>query len=373
MALDDHFNPSNLAGRIVRTPPLPVAGFWSRLLAFGLDWIILRFAFYGLALVAREPLLSLGPWAARLSALLMFAYFWLGDGPVGKGRTLGKWIFSLRVIQAEDGAVLSYKRAALRAIVLFPTIVWANYFILPTTLPFPDTPATLWAAILLSLGVFLSLYLAQLIHTAFNPTRQGFHDVAAHSLVIGAEHDETTWEKLQEIAGMAGMQRVRRAHHSGMITLLATLVLFGFYTHREVRSPSDPKDREGVRELNTILVAKNLKLEFRPYATPLSEEEVAKQGGERPTTPTLALDPEGPPRRVEILLLRAGKETRSPAEARAEIAEIAQWIHRYLHEKAERTSNPLPAGSILSFIYQEYLDLVIYKQGFEVLREERPW
>ena len=199
MSIDDLINPASFGARYARTPTLPVAGFWLRLGAFVVDWLILYCFLYGLARIARTPLLALGAWAPAISTLGMFLYFWFGNGPFGKGKTLGKAIVGLRVIAAEDGRPLDWRRSLIRTAILFPPNLWTNYLILSWALPENPSLTQTWIATSLRENLWAALYLAQIIYVTLNPTRQGFHDTLSHSLVLTKENSDVVWETLERL------------------------------------------------------------------------------------------------------------------------------------------------------------------------------
>lgn len=402
MSIDEGLSPNALGRSLPSAPKLPVAGFLIRLLAFALDCILLRLFLYLLALVAREPMLALGPWSGRLAAALLFAYFWLGDGPVGRGRTVGKAVLNLRTVAAEDGRPLGWGRSALRAAILCPPRLWMFYFVAPFFTPGPWGVVAEAVALRLSEYLTLALILAQVFHTLLNPTRQGLHDTAARSLVLGLGQEETTWERIEEALGREGMTRVKMARRSGWICLVATFALLSFFYAKSFRSPEAQLTLRQFREMQSAL--DRYKYQLAPPSRPMRLSEAEKAAGATETsdasaTQTLELA-EGAaiPLYQEYPVLRLGRDTRSVEVIRGEFNEFIDWqmestrrfeseYRRFLRERqaAEAASGekgakppaelppPYPAGSKLVFIYQEFLDLALYQQAYEVLRESRRW
>jgi len=411
MALDDHFDASKLAGNITRAPKLPVAGFWVRIIAFVVDTILLGFLLYGLSLIAREPLLAMGPWATWLAAAAIAAYFFLGDGPIGKGRTVGKLLMQIRTVDARDGGPVSLDRAAIRALILLPPYFWMQGFIAPSLHPFPTSLTEM-----MILGAFplvtLGLILAQIVHVAFNPTKQGIHDVAGRTLVLAADQRNTTWETLKEEAGPVGLERIRRSRQVAWITFAVAVLFLGFNNSQRIRAMSKEglleKEFTRNREMNRF----GVQLVFQPVpvtiqgetengapadstpGTKATAEATGSKGtadsaapatkGDESTTATLS---QPIPRQYRVLALHRGDDPRSPSEIRRELERLAISFMDYLHEvvedelerqrsavaegKLEAVTEPIPPGSTIVFIYQEYLDLVLYQNGFEVAQIER--
>lgn len=102
-------------------PRQPFAGFVLRVSEFAIDLVLLYFFAYTLELAFRKPLLELGPTLQLLWGGGTFAYFWLANGPVGKGVTLGKAILDLRVVRI-DGNPLTLGQSFVRTLVQLPYI-----------------------------------------------------------------------------------------------------------------------------------------------------------------------------------------------------------------------------------------------------------
>ncbi len=394
MALDDHFDASRLAGHIERPPRLPVGGVWARLIAFITDWILLKFLFYALALGVREPLLDLGRGASYLAGAIIFLYFWLGDGPLGKGRTVGKALMGLRTVSASDGRILSPGRAALRAAILLPPYLWFAAFVTPSLKLSPGSAAGIFVFSALPLVMWIALYIGQVLYVSLNPTRQGFHDEAAGSLVLGIDQLGTTWSVLEEQAGAAGMLRRRKARQAGWICMVAFVAILGFTFYRALWGPGA---KENLR-INADLAArvapfgvelptggpKQMSVEGKPGSATsptLGAAPGATAPGTRPTSPTL--DAAKPPKEFEFHLFHIGRDSRPPEKIRADLNRLADsLIEFYRGEDARLTREaaargkpeawqPVPRGARFVFVYDVYLNLLLHQQAFEVLRVER--
>ncbi len=405
MALDDHYDASKLAGHIVRVPRLPVAGFWVRAVAFLVDGIVLYFLLYLAALGGREALLSLGKWSPLLAMVVIYGYFWLLDGPVGKGRTVGKVLVNLRTVGREDSQPLSWGQAALRAAILLPPAFWVNSVLVPVFEPSRGSPVEFYVFSLLPGILSAGLYVAQMVHVAFNPMRQGFHDLASSSLVLTGDQLGTTWAALAEQGGEAALFRAKKAHQAGWIALAVLTLFFGYDCGQQVRKA----DQKGYFQERAVLQEKLLEhgvWEISGGAVPVGSETgepgeggtSEADGASTGTASSGAGSPEAalPPKQLRFNLLHRGGDPRSLPEIRSDVDELASWLTAFLgeqiqeaarqraeeaqtratdtegSEKQEKPEAPaLPDGSVFTFVYQEYLDLVMYQQAYEVYRTER--
>ncbi len=160
--------------------PRPFTAFTRRALAFIIDVVLIYFVGYTLQMGAREPLLRLGPLLPFLSSCGAFAYFWLGNGPVGHGATLGKAILNLHVVGV-DGSPLDLKTSFRRTLFQLPPIAWAIFRL------FRDV-FDLNGLIPYFIGDFLSMISLTIIFThsysaVTHPRRRGWHDLWVGSYV----------------------------------------------------------------------------------------------------------------------------------------------------------------------------------------------
>jgi len=166
----------------MRTDDQPAwAGFWRRLGAFLVDWVLVGVAGYLMGAAAFDALATMEVGDRLVGLALAVAYFGVLGSRIGGGQTLGKRAFNLRVA-ALDGGGLPLPRALLRALVL--------------SLPFVVNGVGLranggllvYVAGILAATALFGLGLAQLYLLAFNrPSRRLAHDLAAGSVVLRAD------------------------------------------------------------------------------------------------------------------------------------------------------------------------------------------
>lgn len=162
----------------IEKPKPAFAGFGMRAAAFVVDLVLVYFAGYTLNLGARDALLAVGPLLPLATGALVFAYFWLGNGPVGRGQTVGKALLNLRTARA-DGSPLSLgdslKRSALQLTILYGAIFASirDAFDLPYAVAFHGAQF---------IQLFALTFLFAHAYTVFaHPRRQGWHDLWAGS------------------------------------------------------------------------------------------------------------------------------------------------------------------------------------------------
>ncbi|MFO1057583.1 MAG: RDD family protein [Dongiaceae bacterium] len=160
-------------------PAEAIAGFWRRWAAFAIDILLLAAVLMSLGLLLFRFATSLGPGGRVVGLTTALVYFaWL-DSRIGHGRTPGKRLLGLRVVD-RTGRLLSPARAALRFLViafpLFGAGLWLDLDPLePSAHALTVLLAILWLA---SAGAIAYL-------TAFNrPGRQSLQDLAVDSFVV---------------------------------------------------------------------------------------------------------------------------------------------------------------------------------------------
>lgn len=158
--------------------PVAYSGAWRRLGAFCIDGLVLGIIGIALGAVAFARLAELGPWGRLLGFVIAVAYFGVLESRVGGGRTLGKRLLGIRVVD-HSGHALSLAQALFRS-----TIFFVPYFL--NGLMLGADSMIPWVAMVLSILVF-GLGFSILYLLLFNlPTRQSVHDLATGAFVVKA-------------------------------------------------------------------------------------------------------------------------------------------------------------------------------------------
>ena len=169
--------PLEAAPRVLSAVP----GFWGRLGALVIDGAALTTLFYLAAHYAYDALYPYR-WTAQVaSALIVYAYFWIGSSALTQGQTLGKWVFGYRVV-GEDGAPLPLGRAAARGAFVFLVMVAFAFRHNPPRVPHL-TPLLL--AVLVVLQCVSTAYSAGAgFFCGLHPKRRAPHDLWVRSVVV---------------------------------------------------------------------------------------------------------------------------------------------------------------------------------------------
>lgn len=224
-----------MIGNLLKIPKLPVAGFWLRLLAHVIDWILILSALHIFSRAIPNVYFALGRWAPYLNSLFAFLYFVLFNGPFGRGRTLGKLIIGIRVTDYA-GEGISYRQALIRTVVLYPLFVTVP--LMEVILGHSHSEMGDYIQRLVTVFPAAALWLATAIVIAFNPFKQGLHDYLAETLVqpgrttaVGA-----AFEDLAAKMGVDWKQFHRQPQISGLITIVMVVVLLGYMSHPSLAS-----------------------------------------------------------------------------------------------------------------------------------------
>ncbi|MBI3736551.1 RDD family protein [Candidatus Sumerlaeota bacterium] len=151
-----------------------------RAAAFIIDIVIVCFIGFSLATFLRGPLLQLGPLWPFLSMLIVFGYFWLGNGPVGKGATIGKSVLNMHTVNA-DGSPLGWKKSFWRTFVQWPALMTATFRLFCVGLNLPALVSSHGELLFTINSVTLFCVLVYTVMT--HPFRQGWHDLAGGAYV----------------------------------------------------------------------------------------------------------------------------------------------------------------------------------------------
>jgi len=160
------------------TPDALIGSLWRRLAAYLTDGLVLGVIGTVAGKLFLNAFARLGLLGHLLGFCLAIGYFGWFDSRLGEAQTLGKRWLKLKVVDAQ-GSTLSLSRAIIRSVIFCVPV-----YLLGLDLPMTRTPwgvSSLVTAIVYGLGGS-TLYLLIL----GSPARQGFHDVAVGSYVVGA-------------------------------------------------------------------------------------------------------------------------------------------------------------------------------------------
>lgn len=158
-------------------PPrrVPLAGFWQRLVAFAMDWVILAVGGYILGQLLFDQLAWLGLWDRLIGFVAATLYFGLLDSGGFGASTPGKRALGLRVVDTA-GRVVSLPRSFIRAVVLVAPIMFSGTILVMSEASYDERAAS---------GLMGGLLMASFYVVAFNrSTGQGMHDLASAAFVV---------------------------------------------------------------------------------------------------------------------------------------------------------------------------------------------
>lgn len=160
------------------------SGFLGRIGAFILDVLALYMLGWVLNRTFRPALLHLNPFFPWLAYVFAFLYFFICEGPLGRGRTTGKYVLSMHIVTA-DGGFPTWK-AALRRALLKTAVLLASIDPLTQTLIFPASATYTAGFVLTVFKIFaMSLAIALGLSISIHPWKRGWHDLWAGTFVTG--------------------------------------------------------------------------------------------------------------------------------------------------------------------------------------------
>jgi uncharacterized RDD family membrane protein YckC len=156
-----------------------ISGFWRRLFAFFVDGIILGIPAFILGLFFFDQFARLGGYGRAVGFLVAFLYFGLMNSALAGGRTLGKRLMSIRVVDSNDSLITMGRSSARYLILALP------YFL--NGAPIPPKLLFGWVGLLFSFIVF-GIGLSIIYLFVFNRrTRQSLHDLVVGTFVVKTE------------------------------------------------------------------------------------------------------------------------------------------------------------------------------------------
>lgn len=323
------------------------AGFLSRAIALALDIILLNFLFHGLSFAFREQFFAMAKFTDFIGFAVVFCYFWLLNGPVGKGRTMGKYLFNIRT-QDYEGRTLSagtsFKRTLVQLISpLFPMGLLNPLFNMT------DANQALLNGGLLSLSFGFLIGNALLV--GLHPMKQGFHDLFSRALTVRSAQPVRFEDLKTQIAAAALGRRTRSASvalQSAGIAFIAISLVQIWGVFQQVRT-------EGWRTQSAML--KDMKREFALDGFTLldfgimKKREAADAKGkawdgqttgtlqaELPTTATLAKTDGGETPRYRFFVLYtsnrdfSGEALRDNPKIKSHIFELRNWTRERIRK-----------------------------------------
>ncbi len=222
-----------------RPPPQPkpaFAGFMHRLFALLIDMVMIYFVGYTLELAAREPLLGLGPWLPWVSHLAAFTYFWLANGPVGGGTTIGKAIISLRTV-GSDGKALTLVEALRRTVIQY-SLVFTATAALTARLGGAGSVASYLIVEPFSV-IAQALVIALAYGVMTHPHRRGWHDLWSGSFVTYDPEPVAFRAALAEPPDEDFNRRTASARSTSLVFFVMIVAMLGYFAFSVIGRADD--------------------------------------------------------------------------------------------------------------------------------------
>jgi uncharacterized RDD family membrane protein YckC len=153
-----------------------IAGFWRRLIAFGIDSLLIGAVGAVLGVFFSSFFQSLGSWGPLLGFAIALPYFGLLNSSIGHGQTLGKRLMQIRVVDKDGQPISTLDSFARYAILGSPWFLSTNML--------PSSFGESWIGS--EVGVFLGALQVIVIYLyVFNRhTRQSLHDLVVGTYVV---------------------------------------------------------------------------------------------------------------------------------------------------------------------------------------------
>lgn len=229
--------------------PRVLASAWTRLGAYLVDLVVLYAAAYLLQAVGRESLLQLNPWLPWIAHLVLLGYFGLGQGPLGKGRTAGKAVFGIRVVDAQ-GQTLGHGPAFVRGLFQqapFLMLVSPELYMIAFT---PSLWRTLWLVTGMAVVVALPLTLVLVLGLFMHPRRRSWHDLLADSFVIHEGREAELGEMAAQPMGTIEERKAVFFPKASLVVFLLGVAVLGIQKIQSASAYLRTRPFETIRTLN---------------------------------------------------------------------------------------------------------------------------
>jgi uncharacterized RDD family membrane protein YckC len=161
----------------------PIAGFWRRLIAWVIDYLILLIIGTIIGQIFSSLLYKIGPFGRPLGILIIYPYFGLLGSKIGGGQTIGKRLTKIAIRNNKNepiGVNLSFLRIFLLS---FPAFFNSSFLMSEESNFF----------VFLQYLLFFGLGGAILFSIVLNrSTRQGIHDLIVNTYVVELKKEPVT-------------------------------------------------------------------------------------------------------------------------------------------------------------------------------------
>ncbi len=331
--------PELLKPKAARRKLKPLAGFWLRTGAMVLDLIFLRFFLYGLVFLSKEHLFAMGINTVYVGMVIIIGYFVLLEGPIGKGKTIGKALLNIGLYDYEVNPLMG-TTALVRSLICLNVVIISG--LMSAFFDIVTSPAQMFFLNLLS-GFIWGFLIANAILIGVHPLKQGFHDLYAKSLVT-KENMRTSYNALRE--QLPDFNRLQgSAFQSAAIAFVVMIVLAGFMNFRYSFSEEEKERIQQMNEIREQYTIEGFDLmmyqagyapeRFRRDSVPVGETQVE----EEPTTPPAGADSERDVKYCAVFYYRSYRSfdkeaAKNDPEVRRMLYSLGRWAKENIPEQA---------------------------------------
>ena len=159
-----------------------ISGFWRRIGAIMIDFIILGIFGFVLGLVLGDVFAEIGVWGRLVGFSIALAYFGVMNSVIFNGQTLGKKLLKIKVVNSDNQPISLVQSLGRYCILGIPFFLNGAQFSMEMLTSF-------WMYIL-SIIVFGGLFSIVYLYVFNRITRQSLHDLAFGTYVVNAASEQ---------------------------------------------------------------------------------------------------------------------------------------------------------------------------------------
>jgi uncharacterized RDD family membrane protein YckC len=361
----------------------PRAGFWVRAVSVLMDIIVLNFLFHGLTFLLREQLFSIARYTEYLGAGIVFLYFALLNGPLGKGKTIGKFLFNIRV-QDYQGNPLSFASGFKRTLI---QLITPSYILLVLDQVLDKSLSHQAFLYHLLYSLSISFVASNALLIALHPLKQGFHDQFARSLVVKGGAKVSCDDLKNNYQSRLLSSKVRTPASALQSAGLAFIVIFAvqaWSAYQQIKSEQWKANNDLIKEIRAEFAVKDFDLsEIRIIAVRTAKEKEEKEASvksettqNQDTSSTGTYVQGKPPFRIRMKYMALRNISREDVEKNEEIQLMLSKLKKWFQEKIpvilkQEIAEGLIPDSIET-IFGEHFSLFLYTHEKEEYRFDIP-
>lgn len=186
-----------------------IAGFWQRIAAMVLDFIVLGLLGFLSSLIFRHQFEQMGTWGFLVGFSIALIYFGVMNSKLANGQTIGKKILKIKVVNQLNQPI-GLGRSIVRYIILVTPFFLSNQWLL-------NQYIVTYLSSVVIFAVFFSLLYLYIFNKA---TRQSLHDLAVGTLVVNCAVEQ------QEI------KKTWYVHYISVLVIFLIAAIIPYFTSR---------------------------------------------------------------------------------------------------------------------------------------------